>query len=126
MNLIEGKLVSHENGVYLEGGSLNILTNLPPTMADRTVLGAIRPEDVELSSTPSPKATLVGTVYSALPAGPETIVQVEVGNQRLTVLHEKTFDMKIGTQAHLLIPPEKFLFYDKETGRLISTTTITS
>jgi hypothetical protein len=39
----------------------------------------------------------------------------------LTVLHEKTFDMKIGTQVHLLIPPEKLLFYDKETGRLIST-----
>ena len=121
MNLIEGKLVSHENGIYLEGESLSILTKLPLGMAGQTVLGAIRPEDVALSSTTFPEATVTGTVYSALPAGSETIVQVEVGNKRLTVLHEKTFDMKIGTQVHLFIPPEKLLFYDKETGRLIST-----
>jgi multiple sugar transport system ATP-binding protein len=126
MNLIEGKLVAHENGIYLEGETISILTNLPPSMADQTVLGAIRPEDAALSSTPFPEATLAGTIYSALPAGPETIVQVQVGDQRLTVLHEKTFDMKIGTRVHLFIPPEKLLFYDKETGRLISTTTIPS
>jgi len=143
MNLIEGKLAAHENVIYLEGEAISILTNLPPaahenviylegeaisiltnlppSMADQTVLGAIRPEDATLSSTPFPEATLAGTIYSALPAGPETIVQVQVGDQRL---HEKTFDMKIGTQVHLFIPPEKLLFYDKETGRLISTTTI--
>jgi len=126
MNLIEGKLISYENSIYLEGETLSILTNLPPSMANQTVFGAIRPEDTVLSSTPFPKATLAGTIYSALPAGPETIVQVQVGDQRLTVLHEKTFDMKIGTQVHLFIPPEKLLFYDKETRRLISTTTITS
>jgi multiple sugar transport system ATP-binding protein len=126
MNLVEGKLIAHENGIYLEGENLSILTNLPPHMADRIVLGAIRPEDATLSSTPLPEAAIAGTVYSALPAGPETIIQVKVGNQRLTVLHEKTFDMKIGVQVYLFIPPEKLLFYDKETGKLISTTTIPS
>ena len=122
IDLIEGDLVVHENAIYLKGETISILTELPLQMAGRAVLGAIRPEDVELSPIPSPQATITGTVYSALPAGPETIVQVKVGNQRLTILHEKTFDMKTGDQVYLSIPSEKLLFYDKESGRLISTT----
>jgi len=121
MNLIEGKLVAHENGIYLEGDNLSILTKLPLDMAGQIVLGAIRPEDIVLSSMPSPDTIETVTIYSILPAGSETIVQVELGGKRLSVLHEKTFDAEIGSQAYLFIPPEKLLFYNKEPGRLIST-----
>lgn len=79
IDLNEGKLITHENAVYLAGETLSILTGLPLHMVGRAVLGAIWPEDVKLSSIPSPEATVTGTVYSALPAGPETIVQVEEG-----------------------------------------------
>lgn len=123
MNLIEGKLVAHENDIYLEGDRLSILTRLPLDMAGQTVLGAIRPEDVVLNVNPSAKTAETVTIYSVLPAGSETIVQVEVGEKRLSVLHEKTFYAEIGTQVYLFIPPEKLLFYSKESGRLISATT---
>ena len=122
MNLIEGKLVAHENDIYLEGDSLSVLTRLSVETAGQTVLGAIRPEDVVLRLKPSPEtAETVVTIYSVLPAGSETIVQVEAGTKRLSVIHEKTFDAEIGVQAYLSIPPEKLLFYNKELGRLIST-----
>jgi len=77
IDLIEGKLVAYRNNIYLEGETISIMTDLPPHMADRTVLGAIRPEDAALSSTPFREATLAGTIYSALPAGPSDGYRVD-------------------------------------------------
>jgi multiple sugar transport system ATP-binding protein len=120
MNLITGELVRSGDKISLHKEGQVIARGLPASLSDRPVLVAIRPEDVKLVPAGSIPGALPVTVYSVLPAGPETIIQVDIAGQQVTVLHEKTFSINIGDAMALSIPAEKLLFYDKESEELLT------
>ncbi len=120
MNLLAGELIRSGHALTLQHEGQVIARGLPTSLGDRPVLAAIRPEDVKLVPAGSISEALSVTVYSVLPAGPETIIQVEIPGQQITVLHEKTFSINIGDVMELSIPSDKLLFYDKESEELLT------
>ncbi len=116
INRIRGRLVAGENGVDLETPAGRFSTGAPPALAGREVVGAVRPEDVELSE---PHGGHRVEVFAVLPGGGETVVQIMLGDLRWHVKTTREIDWEPGTARDLRLPAQALLLYDQESERLI-------
>lgn len=83
------------------------------------IVMAIYPEDIKISTDPMDDGVMCN-VYSTLPAGSETMVQLSTnGNTMLLAKFMGDVDYSIGSKVWITFPPEKVNIYDKESGRLI-------
>jgi multiple sugar transport system ATP-binding protein len=113
MNVLKAAVDS--TGVHVAG------THLP---LDAARLGAclqsgiaelgIRPEDISLAQAGGP-GTLGGEVYVVEPMGNETLVDVRVGGQRLTLRASRGFTAPIGSAVSVTFDTADACFFD-ETG----------
>ncbi|MDP9137182.1 MAG: ABC transporter ATP-binding protein [Pseudomonadota bacterium] len=71
----------------------------------------IRPEDVRFAADGDPHA-LKGEIYVVEPMGNETLVQVRVGDERLTVRARRGFTAPVGTAAGITFDPQDACFFD--------------
>jgi iron(III) transport system ATP-binding protein len=76
----------------------------------------IRPEYIKFNQT----SGLEGTIYSAMPAGVETTVKVQIANFLLTGVVYGSVDYKINSATHVDFGGTEILLFDKATGKLIA------
>lgn len=85
------------------------------------VVVGIRPEQITISRIKGeiPPNSIVGEVYSVMPSGSETLVEVNVGDTRILIKLMGLICLSPGEMVSLGFSPESFTVYDKESGRLI-------
>src|SRR5690625_98622 len=86
---------------------------------DGEVTLAIYPEDIEMSSEKMQDGIMC-SVYSVLPAGSETLVQLAVNDSDIILAkYMGEIDFSIGTKVWIKTKPENINVYDKKTGTLL-------
>lgn len=85
------------------------------------VVVGIRPEQITISRIKGeiPLNSIVGEVYSVMPSGSETLVEVNVGDTRILIKLMGLIRLSPGEMVSLGFSPDNFTVYDKESGRLI-------
>jgi multiple sugar transport system ATP-binding protein len=93
--------------------------NAAQTGTGKVVLG-IRPEQVILLKEPVTEKNVEAKVYSSMPAGSETLVDVRVGTgTQLTIKEIGSSRYKTDEKVYLNISTHRMNVFDKETGKLI-------
>ena len=85
------------------------------------VVVGIRPEQITISRIKGeiPPNSIVGEVYSVMPSGSETLVEVNVGDTRILIKLMGLIRISPGEMVSLGFSPDNFTVYDKDSGRLI-------
>jgi multiple sugar transport system ATP-binding protein len=127
MNLMDGvarvgdasRFVAAEN----EALSIPLTVGQSNRVADvsRLVAG-VRPEDVRLSGTDgrSMAADIPATVDAVEPLGNEVLLYLRAGSQDLTARVESRLLPRPGERLRLSIDPERVHYFDRDTGRSLS------
>ena len=99
----------------------NTFTGEEKRTAEFKVVVGIRPEQITISRIKGeiPPNSIVGEVYSVMPSGSETLVEVNVGDTRILIKLMGLIRISPGEMVSLGFSPESFTVYDKESGRLI-------
>ena len=84
----------------------------------QAVIG-IRPEQLTLEKKRITPADIEAEVTSCMPAGSETMISVRVGNTKLTVKEVGYIHLTPGIRVYLQADPNRFILFDKASGRLI-------
>jgi multiple sugar transport system ATP-binding protein len=129
MNFLGGRLVARNGALHFEGPGASFALRIPPEGAsalgswtDREVTLGLRPE--HLSVPPGLPATrsvghLAGQVESVEPIGPETHLQVRLGEQSLTVRAPAGTNPVVGQTIELEVEVSRASFFDPATGRAV-------
>ena len=113
MNVL--KAAVDEAGVHVAGATLPLdARRRAACIESRTIEVGIRPEDIGLAEAGRPGA-LHGEVYVVEPMGNETLVDVRVGDQRLTLRTGRGFTAPIGSTVGVTFDTEDACFFD-DTG----------
>ena len=85
------------------------------------VVVGIRPEQITISRIKGeiPPNSIVGEVYSVMPSGSETLVEVNVGDTKILIKLMGLIRLSPGEMVSLGFSPDNFTVYDKDSGRLI-------
>lgn len=118
MNFVEATASKLENGTYLikfhDIETIFTPNNEFELLNENIVLG-IRPEYIEIKHKGLP-----AKVYSTLPAGMETTVKVNLGNDILTSVVFGIIDYKVDEKVHIDFKGNGIILFDKEsTNRLV-------
>ena len=99
----------------------NTFTGEEKRTGEFKVVVGIRPEQITISRIKGeiPPNSIVGEVYSVMPSGSETLVEVNVGDTRILIKLMGLIRLSPGEMVSLGFSPESFTVYDKESGRLI-------
>lgn len=120
INFIDAKCEALENGVLRTTSDLGVLDIPSDKQYNGDVKLAVYPEDVGISINEQ-KDWLPFTVYSVLPAGSETLIQLTIAkNVNITLKTMGEFDVSIGEKVWINILPKNINVYDKEAGQLVS------
>ena len=117
-NLIRGRAQIVQNRLVVQHADWTVPTDAPHTLANREVVAAIRPEDIELSPTETPEHARF-TVYSVLPMGAELIVQAKRNDLLVTVRLAREIPLEIDAPVYLRVSPAAINVYDGETQMLV-------
>ena len=117
MNFINVSLKKVEGKRYhLTNDDLEIIFEKegdPENVGKELVIG-IRPEDIKIS-----KSGLKAVVYSVLPSGMETIIRVKIGNLFLSLVTFGRTELSPDDISYLEFPENKYILFNKETGKNI-------
>ena len=99
----------------------NTFTGEEKRTGEFKVVVGIRPEQITISRIKGeiPPNSIVGEVYSVMPSGSETLVEVNVGDTKILIKLMGLIRISPGEMVSLGFSPESFTVYDKESGRLI-------
>ena len=118
INLIEGNIVSENGSEYFKNSDVSIpLNTLPPDadLRDKEIIAGIRAEDIGIKKS----STGEYRIYSVLPAGSETIINVIKGDTHITVKVSGFTALSMDDMVDLEYDKSKISFYNKETENLI-------
>ena len=122
INLIQGRVEKEQDRLVMQAGGLRI--NLPQStdlsLVGKKVTLGIRPEDITLSTSPSPEG-FEGTVYSVLPAGSEWYVRVKIDDDLLTVTEYDDIGLVNDQPVWIHIQPNRTKCF-AENGELVEQT----
>ena len=99
----------------------NTFTGEEKRTGEFKVVVGIRPEQITISRIKgeiSPNS-IVGEVYSVMPSGSETLVEVNVGDTKILIKLMGLIRLSPGEMVSLGFSPDNFTVYDKDSGRLI-------
>ena len=121
MNFIHGQVTAVEDGALtIAAGELTFrfLPNEPMATPEtgRTVVLGIRPEFIKIE----PEGALHGEVYSTLPSGMETIVQVKLDALMLTLVIFGGVDFRMHEPVDMEITGSNIALFDAETTERLS------
>jgi multiple sugar transport system ATP-binding protein len=114
VNLLDG-VVSGKGNVKLE--TFTVAANT--TNASGSVVLAVRPEDISISTKPVPGAAEF-SAYSVLPSGADTTIVARSGDVELNVREMGISPIKMDEKIWLTFNPDLINLYDKESGNLIT------
>jgi multiple sugar transport system ATP-binding protein len=119
INFVDADCV-YDNGCLVTRSPLGGLALPSSTTVSGKVTLAIYPEDIQVSQEPV-EGGFPCHVYSTLPAGSETIIQLSAGSE-LGIMAKVMGDLElpIGKLVYITFPLEKVNVYDKATGKLIA------
>ena len=125
INKIKGVIANPRQPAGNESGNAEVLCNnftlltayknLPER---KEVVAAIRPENIMRVSAPRMN-TLKAEVYTILPAGPETILQVKYDEIIFNILMTQETEAEVGEQIYIHFPPEHILIFDQDSQKLL-------
>ncbi len=118
INFIPGKIVKKDGETLFQGDILCLPVPFFKETSAKAVTAAIRPEDIRISKKEEEDSTS-GEVYSLLPAGAETIIQVRRKDFIFNVREVRELSLDIGTTVYLHFSKDSILFYDREKGSLL-------
>jgi ABC-type sugar transport system ATPase subunit len=113
VNLLDG-VVSGKNSVDL--GKFKITINT--ANANGSVVVGLRPEDIAISSQPTPGAVEF-SAYSVLPSGADSTIVARLGEVELTIKVMGISKIQMDDRIWLTFNPETLNLYDKASGNLI-------
>ncbi len=127
INKIKGKIDAEGSGgkVKVSFGNFSILTDYAAGGVfgrDKEVVAAVRPENISVvgeRGKGSPENVFSCEVNTVLPAGPETILKLKLGEIGLNLLITQEAEYRKGERVNVYIPPEAVLLFDSETGKLM-------
>ncbi|MCP4402045.1 MAG: ABC transporter ATP-binding protein [bacterium] len=119
INVIQGALVSEKGDNYFVSGELKSPMTGWLDFKGQELIGTIRPEDIEVSTTER-EGWLKTRTYSVLPAGSETILAVENDELSLAVKMNGFTNIAIEDVLWVSFDPSNMNFYDPKTELLIS------
>jgi len=114
VNLLDGKI---EGKNLVDLGDFNI--NVDTLMASGKVVVGVRPEDITVSSMPTPGAVEF-TAYSVLPSGADSTIVARLGKIELNIRVMGISKIKMDEKIWLSFDPETLNLYHKESGNLIT------
>jgi multiple sugar transport system ATP-binding protein len=114
VNLVEGE-IRGKNTVDLGGFSINVNTY---NTTGKVVVG-VRPEDIAVSTSPTPGAVEF-SAYSILPAGADTTIVARRGDIELTIRVIGISKIEMDEKIWLTFIPDTLNLYDKDDGLLIT------
>ena len=99
----------------------NTFTGEEKRTGEFKVVVGIRPEQITISRIKGeiPPNSIVGEVYSVMPSGSETLVEVNVGDTKILIKLMGLIRLSPGELVSLGFYPDNFTVYDKDSGRLI-------
>ena len=99
----------------------NTFTGEEKRTGEFKVVVGIRPEHITISRIKGeiPPNSIVGEVYSVMPSGSETLVEVNVGDTKILIKLMGLIRLSPGEMVSLGFSPDNFTVYDKDSGRLI-------
>ena len=99
----------------------NTFTGEEKRTGEFKVVVGIRPEQITISRIKGeiPPNSIVGEVYSVMPSGSETLVEVNVGDTKILIKLMGLIRLSPGEMVSLGFSPDNFTVYDKDSGRLI-------
>lgn len=118
INLIEGNIVSDNGTEYFKNRDISIPLNTLPSDADlrdKEIIAGIRSEDIGIKKSTEGEYR----IYSVLPAGSETIINVIKGDTHITVKVSGFTSLSMDDMVALEYDKGKISFYNKETENLI-------
>lgn len=89
-----------------------------PASGDFECVIGLRPEQISISKTPVDGA-IPGTIYSSMPAGSETLIQVMVGKDNMMCKELGQSDYAMDQKVWIVVDPKKLNVFNKKTGRLV-------
>jgi len=113
VNLLDG-VVDGNNSVNLG----KFKTAVDTHGATGSVVVAVRPEDISISTEPVPGAVEF-TAYSVLPSGADSTIVAHLGDTAITVKEMGISKIKMDDKIWLKFNPETLNLYDKESGNLV-------
>jgi len=118
INLIEGNIISENGNEYFKNRDVLIPLNTLPSdtdLRDKNIIAGIRSEDIGIKKSDSGEYR----IYSVLPAGSETIINVIKGDTHITVKVSGFTALAMDNMVDLDFYKNKISFYSKETENLI-------
>jgi len=115
INLIPGRIVRKEEGVFFAGDALSLPAPALAAQVGAEVTAAVRPEDIRIEPGESGGAAR-GDVYAVLPAGAETIIQVRREGRVFNVRVMGDASLEIGERVCMHFLPEAAVFFHRESG----------
>ena len=99
----------------------NTFTGEEKRTGEFKVVVGIRPEQITISRIKGeiPPNSIVGEVYSVMPSGSETLVEVNVGDTKILIKLMGLIRLSPGEMVSLGFSPDNFTVYNKDSGRLI-------
>jgi len=123
INLIKGKakLIDKHNASLNVGGiNMNFKSKEEINLEHEDVVVGIRPEFVKIGS-----KGLSGKVYSSLPAGMETTVKLEFGDQIITSVVFGIIDFAVNTEVKFTVEGDTICLFDGDSTNRLCDGTIT-
>ncbi|MBU0653236.1 MAG: ABC transporter ATP-binding protein [Proteobacteria bacterium] len=120
INLIPGKIVRKNEGVFFDGEALSLPAPALAAHIGAEVTAAIRPEEIQIETGENGDA-VSGEAYAVLPAGSETIVQIRREGRifNVRVIGETSFD--VGENLCMRFLPEAVSYFHRNGGDRIDT-----
>ncbi len=112
MNLLSAAV--DEGGLHVGGCTLPLgAARREACLANGACEAGIRPEDVRLAGNGGPDV-LQGDIYVVEPMGNETLVQIRLGDERLTMRAGRRYSAPVGSTVSVTFDPEDACFFDKD------------
>lgn len=114
-NLIKGKLENNKDSIVFTSRDFSLPFPKEIRETEEEVTLAVRPENIELSLQERPDY-IPATVYAVLPAGSESIVDVNTESLQLTIKQQGYLNLEPDERIWLHFEPDKMNFYSTRTG----------
>jgi len=117
INFVEAKCTYKSGNAYAEStlGTIRFTCEDEPS---KDITLALKPEDIIIHSEPVEKG-VESIVYSILPAGSETLIQLRAGEEVLLVKVMGEVDYVMDSKVWITFLTPKIGLYNKDTGRIV-------
>ncbi len=117
INMLDGEVRDH--GVYIRSLDYTCTGVVPARTGSGRILVGIRPEAIRMQHPHTDERTCRGTVQTVEPLGTHAVVTLRIGATQIRAVCPLDLAPPEGTQVNVVIPPDRILLFDPDTGTRI-------